>query len=119
MTFSTGSFSVTAGDTWYLNLAIMADDGTPLDITGYEFFFSSKTNPVLPDSCASLYKIQTDHSDPVQGLTAFTFTPSETSGSVGGKYFYDVRMRDVSGNITTLQNDVYFLNSPITINTNR
>jgi len=121
MTSSTGSFSkpITAGDTWYLNLSVTADDGNPLDITGYEFFFTAKTNPSLSDECASIYKTQSEHTDPVQGKTSILVLPSETSGSVGGKYYFDIRMKDQSGNITTLTNSYYFLNSPITINTDR
>ena len=115
--FSTGSFNLIQGDTSYINLAVTDDSGNPLDISGYEFYFTAKTNPSLDDSAASLYLTQTTHSNASGGITSFLISSDNTTSSLAGKYFYDIRFKDTVGNITTLQSDSYYLIGQISGNT--
>jgi hypothetical protein len=118
--FSTGSLFLTVGDNSYINLTITSNDNvTPVDITGYEILCSFKTNPSVSDISASLFRTVTTHSNAPQGQTSIPIYNTDFSGSYSGKYFYDVRMKDQSGNITTIENDTAYISNPITQNTNR
>ena len=112
--FSTGSFNLYTGDNSSFDLQILDDNGNPVNLTGYELYFSVKRNPILPDSQATIYLTQTTHSNAVNGQSSFPITPTETGGAIPGKYFFDVKSKDTSGNITTLYNDTLFIISSIT-----
>ena len=79
--FSTGSFNLQQGDTDTFDVTILDSNGNPINITGYELYWTVKTNPSLPDSSATIYKTQTTHSNAAQGQSSFPIYPSDTSGS--------------------------------------
>jgi hypothetical protein len=114
--FSTSSFSLTQGDTNSINFQYTDSNGNPVDISGGEIYFTSKTNPSLPDSQASIYKTVSSFVSASLGMGSIPIVPADTSSSLAGKYFWDIRFKDVSGNITTLDSDSYYLISSITNN---
>jgi hypothetical protein len=107
--FSTGSFILNQGDSNSINFQITDQNGNPSNISGATIYFTSKTNPSLPDTSASIQKVLTSFTSASLGMGSFPIVPSDTSGSIPGKYFYSIVQQDSSGNITTLENDAYFL----------
>ena len=95
------TFQYYAGDDWAIPLAV-DDDGTPIDITGFSFWFTMKKQPSDPDNEAVIGPIkQTNHTDPVNGETTISVPRTDTAVATG-EYFFGIQEKDSAGNITTL-----------------
>ena len=93
-----------------------ASTGAVIDITGYTFWFTAKTNETDADGSAVIQKTVTTHNDPTNGQTTITLSTSDTDQDVGN-YFYDIQMKDGSGNITTLVKGILKVRQDITVST--
>ena len=109
-------FSAFKNDTWTISLSIKDNASNPVDITGYAFFFTMKTNETDADANAILKKDVTSHITPASGLTAIVCTPTDTAIS-GGRYFYDIQMKDTGSAISTLVKGVVVVEQDITTRT--
>jgi len=68
--------------------------GKPLDITGYKFYFTIKNSLADADASAVFQKSWTSHTNPKEGITAFSLSIAETNGIAVGKYFYGFSFLD-------------------------
>jgi len=107
-------FEITKGDTTNIVLTVQNTSGTGIDITGYTFFFTAKTNNTDADANAVLTKDVTTHTTPASGITAINLTAGSTGSVSPGRYYYDIQMKDTSANITTLISGFLTVNQDIT-----
>lgn len=87
------------------NESIEVDFGSSVDLTGATVFFTAKKNMSDLDAAAVIKKDVTSHSDPTHGKTVITLTTSDTNVPVGN-YFWDIRIKDASGNITNTEQEI-------------
>ncbi|MFA5177055.1 MAG: hypothetical protein WC440_02760 [Candidatus Omnitrophota bacterium] len=99
---------IVRGDSYAWTLTFDKDD-VVVNITGWTVFFTLKKNWQLPDSEASLQKIITSHTDPVNGQTVLTLLPTDTINLDVGKYDYDIKVLAYTGTAGTAGtiNEVY------------
>jgi hypothetical protein len=95
------------GDSRVLSIQVYQSDGvTPFNLTGCEVFFTLNTSSTPAgdgtDATAALKKSTTSFSSPTNGVATITLTNTDTSGLVQGTYYYDIQLKDSSGNITSL-----------------
>lgn len=88
--------SIYEGEDQVNTVTILAEDGNPLDITGYTFLFTVKNKLNDSDDNALIYKEITSHSDPTNGVTEITLVPADTADKAGN-YFYDYQWTDNAG----------------------
>lgn len=103
------------GDTRVINISCLQSDGvTPLNLTGAKVYFTvnSSNNPT-DDSGAAFQKTTTTHTAPLLGQTSITVTNADTQTLTPGTYYYDVQIKDATGNITSLKQDVFIVNADI------
>lgn len=106
--------NVIRGDTHTINLTI-TDNGTPLNITGYTVFFTvNASKEPADDSAAVISKTVTVHTAPTLGETTISLAPSDTTNLAPDSYWYDIQLKDGSGNITSFAKDRFILVSDIT-----
>lgn len=105
--------NLVAGDSKNIKLEII-HNGTPLDISGSTVFFSLKSDKELIDLNANLKKVVTTHSDPFLGKTVIELTHDDTKNLTAGSYYYDIRLKDASGNVLTIQRGKIDIIKPIT-----
>ena len=108
------ALTIFRGDTINIDLTIYDSDGSALDITGYTFFFTAKTNKGDLDDGALIKEDVTNHTDPTNGKTRITLSKEDTAVSIGNHY-YDIQMKDTSGNITTITADRFNVVQDITL----
>lgn len=92
------------GDSHIINVKF-DNNGTPLNISGYTVYFTvnASKNPT-DDSTAAIQKNITSHTNAALGQTTITLLPADTN-SMLGNYFYDVQLKDPSGNVTSFKQD--------------
>jgi len=106
--------NVIRGDSHTINLTVTGPTG-PVDLTGSTVFFTvNASNNPLNDDDAVIEKTVTTHSDPTAGETIIALDPADTASVVIGDYFYDIQIKDPSGNISSLPKDKFQLVSDIT-----
>lgn len=104
------------GDTRIITINCFQSDGvTPINLTGatVTFTLNSDSAPTT-DGTAALQKIVTTHTSPLLGITSITITNTDTQNIAPGDYYYDVQVKDASGNITSLKKDIFTINPDIT-----
>lgn len=89
-----------------ITINLQDSNGSAIDITGYTFYFSVKTDETDTDVEGLITKKVTSHTDPTNGQTEVALSDSDMD-ITPGKYFYDVKMKDSSGNLTTWVKDVF------------
>lgn len=102
-----------SGDTKVIRLVLKVN-GDPLDITGSSIYLSLKNDKELLDFNANLKKVVTDHTEPLLGKSVITLTHDDTKGLSAGTYYYDLRIKDASGSVTTIQRGKVDIIKPIT-----
>lgn len=107
------------GDTRVLNIQVYESDGvTPFNLTGCEVFFTLNTSQTPTDDGTdntAAIKISTStFSTPTTGLATLTLTNAETQPLSAGQYYYDIQLKDSSGNITSLGANTFGVNDDIT-----
>ena len=97
------------GDDFIATITLKVDN-TPVDITGYTFFFTVKkrNDNVVNDSTALIQKIITSHTDPTNGITTLDLSNTDTD-ITPGEYFYDVQYKDTDNRITTITESPLFI----------
>jgi len=91
------SLSVEQGATLNSQIALVIKDANgvtqPVDITGFEFQFTAKTDPAIADSDPSVVKVDwTETTTAAQGTTWLTIPSNITAAMQPMPYFYQVRM---------------------------
>lgn len=111
--------SMIRGDSRNINATFLQSDGvTPIDITGGEVWLTlNASNDPASDSTAALQKTVTVFSDPTNGAATISLAPADTSGLAAGTYFYDVQLKDASGNILSSKQDKFVLSADVTRST--
>lgn len=107
------------GDSRTLNIQIYESDGiTPFNLTGCEVFFTLNTSstPVDDgtDNTATIKKSTTTFSNPSSGLASITLLNTDTQPVAAGTYYYDIQLKDSSGNITSLASNTFIVIDDIT-----
>lgn len=84
------------GDTW-TNKIVLTKDGTPIDITGEQFWVTLKLNPTASDEEADAQKeVTASGTDATNGIVHVTLDAVDTVDLVPGRYYYDIQRK--SGN---------------------
>lgn len=107
------------GDSRTINIQFYESDGaTPFDLTSCEVFLTlnSSQNPAVDssDTSAALKKSTSSFSDPTTGLASLTLTNTDTQNLAPGIYYYDVQLKDNSGNISSLASNTWEIIDDIT-----
>lgn len=95
----------TEGDTFSKTIGITDSNGDGIDITGWAFYVTVKSNVDDPDTDAVLSQTVTSHDNAASGESSFSFTPTETSGLAGesaGQYFFEIKYEDDTGTVETI-----------------
>lgn len=104
------------GDTVNIDLTITDSDGNVIDITGYKFYFTVKSNDTDSDNDALIKEDVTSHTAATSGQTRITLSKTDTDIATGNHY-YDIQMKDVSDNITTITKDRFYVTQDVTTRT--
>lgn len=83
--------SIDQGADFESNLDLVAEDGSPLDLTGYTF--SSQIRKSYYSSNASA-NITVQVVDASNGNTVLAITAANTANIAAGRYAYDVKMKN-------------------------
>lgn len=106
------------GDTRTLSIQVNNADGTAFNLTGCKVYFTLNLSKTPADdgtdSSASLIASTSSFSTPTNGLATITLTNTLTQPLVGGKYYYDIQLKDGSGNITSLGQNTFTVIDDIT-----
>ena len=89
------------GDDWSIKLTL-ASGGSAIDITGFTFYFTLKSNINDPDPGDLQVTASSSGQDAQDGIVYITVADSITSGLVPQKYKYDVQQIDSGGSVKTL-----------------
>lgn len=86
------------GDTASINLEV-----PEIDLTGCTVFFTAKAafDDDVTDAAAVIAVETTSHTDPEAGETTINLSPADTTVTPG-IYYYDIQVKDGSGNITSI-----------------
>ena len=104
------------GDSKALIINVLDSTGTAIDITGYTFFFTVKADNTDADVSALISVTQTSLTDPTNGTTTISLSSTDTDIAIG-LHFYDIQMKDGSGNITTLVSGIFEIKQDTTVRT--
>lgn len=104
------------GDHYIRTLTFKDSSKDAIDITSYTVFFTVKTNKTDSDDNALIKKTITSHTDATNGITTLTLTDSDTDLAIGTHY-YDIQIKDGSGNIITLTDGEFEIKQDITTRT--
>jgi len=89
--------TIVAGADWTVKY-----DWDTVDITGYKFFGTLKSDLSLADSAAEMTKDLTVSSGSVAELE---FTGAETVLLTAGRYYFDCKIIDTAGNVVHIPTD--------------
>lgn len=94
------------GDSRQINIQVYQSDGvTPFNLTGCEVFFTvnaNSNNTADSDATAVIAKKTSTFANPSSGLATIQLANTDTQDVAPGSYYYDVQLKDASGNITSL-----------------
>lgn len=99
--------SLTRGNTQTYTLQFnggtAGSSGSAYDLTGYNVFFTLKTDYNLADSAASLQKTAgTAASHATNGIAIISLISTDTSSLSPGEYFYDFKLKNSTSGGTTI-----------------
>lgn len=103
------------GDTRQVDVTFYQSDGvTPYDISGGTVFFTvnASSNPA-DDTAAVISKDVTVHTDPTAGQSRISLSSTDTTIDPG-TYYYDVQLKDMSGNILSSKQDKFIVLADVT-----
>ena len=103
------------GDTYSLDVTITNTSDEPIDLTGCTVFFTVKRNLQDTDAQAIINKTVTSFTSPTTGDVSFTLLAADVD--YVGEFYYDVKIKAVSGIITSVINDKFILLDHVTIRT--
>ena len=99
-----------------ITITITPSGGTPqpVDVTGYNFQFTAKTDPTLPDTDPSVVTVDWQETNtPTEGTTWLILPASVTANMQLVAYYYQVRMVSPSGIVTPLVSGTLTICQPI------
>lgn len=103
------------GDSRAISLTVRDAEGDAFNLTGCTVFFTvNATEAPDDDTAAIIEKEVTVHTNPTAGLTTISITNADTQDLTPGSYWYDIQLKDTSGNITSLKKDRFIIISDIT-----
>ena len=107
------------GDSRVLNIQVYQSDGvTPFNLTGCTVYFTLNTSSTPTDdgtdATAALKTSTSSFSTPSNGLATITLTNSQTQSLSPTTYYYDIQLKDGSGNITSLGQNTWQVIADIT-----
>jgi len=114
------------GNTYILNIPVYQSDGvTPFNLTGGTVYFTLNSSATPPgdgtDASAAIKKQVSSFITPSGGTypsqAQILLANTDTSGLNQGTYYYDVQVKDVSGNIISLQSNTFTVIDDITTRT--
>ena len=101
------------GDTYNLDVQILDANDIAIDLTGCTVFLTVKRNLQDSDSLALISKTVTSHTSPTTGETSFSFSDSDVNFI--GDFYYDIKIKSVSGLISSVFSDLFILVDHVTI----
>lgn len=105
------------GDTFKLSFTVKTAAGVAIDITGYTFWLTLKTDLSKTDAQATKQVERTTHDDAANGKTSLTIDPADTKNYLGC-YFYDVQIKTPAGIVETFQDGVVVFDDDVTLDFN-
>jgi hypothetical protein len=90
------------GDDWINTFYIKDDLGQPVDITGYTYWMTLKSDPNDPDPGAGQQVIFPTAPDSQEGILTIAFSPEITNELGPGTYNFDIQQMDTAGLVKTL-----------------
>jgi len=115
---SSFNLAVEQGATLSSQITIQIQDANgvlqPVNITGYQFQFTAKIDPSLPDNDPSVVMINwQETSTPTQGVTWLVIPAASTQAMQAVVYYYQIRMVSPSAVVTPLANGTLTIVQPI------
>ena len=92
----------------------LTSNGSPVDLTGYTFYFTVKKNLDDTDLEAVFKKTITSISNPTTGVVTITIDRADTLNQTPGEYFYDIKYKDASNNVRTVLEGKFTLTKSVT-----
>jgi hypothetical protein len=105
------------GDDYTLSVEVKDADGNAYDLTGCTLFHTVKENESDSDDDAVIKSDVTTHTDPTNGESEIDVPDTDTDDLTPGDYYYDVQLKDASGNIYTLEKGVMTVEYDVTVRT--
>lgn len=107
------------GDSRVLDIQVYQSDGqTPFNLTSCSVYFTLNTSSTPTDdgidTTAAIKKELSSFATPATGLAAITLLNTDTQPLSQGTYYYDIQLRDASGNITSLAQNTFGVIDDIT-----
>lgn len=94
------------GDSRVISISVFQSDGvTPFNLTSCEIFFTvnaSQNNTADTDASAVIALKNSSIANPTLGVANLTINNAISQDIAPGVYYYDVQLKDSSGNITSL-----------------
>ena len=91
------------GDDWTIKFTLRQSGGQILDITGYSFWMTLKSDIDAADpGDAQIGPISAGSPDATSGILYMTFPKAVTANLTPGTYHYDLQQIDDLGNVQTL-----------------
>lgn len=112
--------TLTRGDSQSYTLTFKRADGTLYNLKNWVVFFTLKTDPLLPDSQASLQKIVTSFHDTTSGTASTTgqavisLSPSDTVDLNPQEYDFDIAVRTAADETYTVMKGKFNLEYDVT-----
>lgn len=99
------------GDSRTITVTFLQSDGsTPIDLTGGKVYFTvNATQNPSDDTSAVIAKTVTSFVAPTTGVATIQLTNSDTQNVAPGTYFYDVQLKDASGNFVSSKQDQFIV----------
>jgi hypothetical protein len=92
------------------------DTGAALNLTGCALYTTIKQNPDDVDASAKYSGTLTISTPATAGIAVWTISKTDLQ-YLSGVYYWDVQLKDGSGNITTVINDFIEVKKDVTIRT--
>jgi len=99
--------TVNRGTTYSIGITYK-EDGVAADITGSSILFTVKSDEYdadTADATALVSKTVTSHTDPTNGLSAITLSPTDTRGVTPGNYYYSIKIDKAGDDVTVYELD--------------
>ena len=91
------------GDDWTVKFTLTDSNGQVLDITGYSYWMTLKSDPTAADpGNAQVGPIVAGSPDASQGIVYITIPKAQTELLTPGSYHYDLQQVDDQGKVQTL-----------------
>lgn len=107
--------TVYRGDSWPLVITVRnASTGAVVDVTGCSFKLTvdRKQNPTASPSTTKVFDVAGVVTNGAAGEV--TFTRTSANHATAGEFYYDIQLTNASGNVKTIEKDLYIITQDIT-----